>query len=299
MLFFLLTDFCFRDIKKVITGEMLVINLKDKIKIKNIDVKMGLVKPLDLKSYGIKIPENLKRLAVFSLKEFIVIDDEKLEFVPLRKITPNQKYLFEEDVDLKSRTPFVSKYELESFFSEHEQNYGISFDCLVEKNKEFLATQLEMLSQRIWREQQGPLAKFFKGETQKIDDDVLIDRNNISIKSIISTTTRLKENGFKVPSGLQAKVVIDELAILSANKMLFVLACENDATMIRKTKKTKNFWQIEPASYEQEKLDQILGKETEKPISFAELSAVNKWYVERQLQKMAKFEKQGEKYERF
>ena len=82
MLFFLLTDFCFRDIKKVITGEMLVINLKDKIKIKNIDVKMGLVKPLDLKSYGIKIPENLKRLAVFSLKEFIVVDDEKLEFVP-------------------------------------------------------------------------------------------------------------------------------------------------------------------------------------------------------------------------
>lgn len=276
-----------------------MINLKEKIKMQNIDVKMGLLKPLDLISYGINIPENLKRLAVFSLKEFIVIDDEKLEFVPLRKITPNQKYLFEEDADLKSKTPFVSKSELQSFFSENEKNYGITFDCLTEKNKEFLTSQLEKLSQKLWREQQGPLAKFFKGEIPKIDDDVLIDRNNISIKSITTTKTRLKENGFKVPSGIQGEVVFDELAILSANKMLFVLVSENDATMIRKTKKTKKFWQIEPVSYEQDKLNQIFSQETEKPMSFAELRALNKWYVERQLQKMAKFEKQGEKYERF
>ena len=77
---------------------------------------MGMLKPAELQGYGIKIPENLQRLAVFSLKEFIVIDDEKLRFVPLRKIPPNQYCLFEEYSDFKSKTPFVSKYDIESFF---------------------------------------------------------------------------------------------------------------------------------------------------------------------------------------
>ena len=260
---------------------------------------MGMLKPAELQGYGIKIPENLQRLAVFSLKEFIVIDDEKLRFVPLRKIPPNHYYLFEEYSDFKSKTPFVSKYDIESFFSENEKNYGTSFDSLTEKNKEFITSQLEKLSKRVWRQQEGPLAKFFNRETPKIDDDVLIDRNNISIKSITTTRTMLKERGFKVPAGIQGEVVLDMLAILSANKSLFVLVSDNDAKMIKKNKKTKKSWQFEHPSYEHEKLNQIFGKETEEPMRFAEVSAINKWYIERQLQKMIKLEKaQGDKYER-
>ena len=115
------------------------------IKGKNISMKIFKTKLADLESYGFQIPANLKHLKRFELEEFVLTNKSQTKFIRLWGDTEKSRFFSVSDF---SDGLFFAKMDVIEMLTDDEYKNGISYQNLVEKNKEFMTSQISALSKQ-------------------------------------------------------------------------------------------------------------------------------------------------------
>ena len=115
------------------------------IKGKNISMKIFKTKLADLESYGFQIPANLKHLKKFELEEFVLTNKSQTKFIRLWGDTEKSRFFSVSDF---SDGLFFAKMDVIEMLTDDEYKNGISYQHLVEKNKEFMTSQISALSKQ-------------------------------------------------------------------------------------------------------------------------------------------------------
>ena len=115
------------------------------IKGKNISMKIFKTKLADLESYGFQIPANLKHLKKFELEEFVLTNKSQTKFIRLWGDTEKSRFFSVSDF---SDGLFFAKMDVIEMLTDDEYKNGISYQDLVEKNKEFMTSQISALSKQ-------------------------------------------------------------------------------------------------------------------------------------------------------
>lgn len=264
-----------------------MIDKTQKIKGKNIKVKIFKTNLSDLESYGIKVPENLKHLEYVRLAEYVITNNNQTKYGCLWGDEQNKTHCFT-FADFGDNMLLGEMSVRDSMDSKDYEN-GVTYAELEERNKEQIAWQLEKISKKVWYEQQSPLAKLFNGETTEIADSMHIKRDSIAVKITKTTAELLKSSGIKVPFGIEGKIEIDELALTTPDEKLFVLVRNLDS--IKKSKIHSRYEQTILDSCEALQLYNLFGEDVLKGVTFKVLKDANKKYIENQLQKIAQLEK--------
>ena len=128
-----------------IEGDTKMLDKTQTIKGKNISMKIFKTKLADLESYGFQIPANLKHLKRFELEEFVLTNKSQTKFIRLWGDTEKSRFFSVSDF---SDGLFFAKMDVIEMLTDDEYKNGISYQNLVEKNKEFMTSQISALSKQ-------------------------------------------------------------------------------------------------------------------------------------------------------
>ena len=123
-----------------------MIDKTQKIKGKNISMKIFKTKLADLESHGFQIPANLKNLKKFELEEFVLTNKSQTKFIRLWGNTEKSRFFSVSDF---SDGLFFAKMDVIEMLTDDEYENGVTYDELVAKNKEFMTSQINDLSKQV------------------------------------------------------------------------------------------------------------------------------------------------------
>ena len=123
-----------------------MIDKTQKIKGKNISMKIFKTSPTDLESHGFQIPANLKSLKKFELEEFVLTNNSKTKYVRLWGNTEKAHVFSISDF---SDGLFFAEMDVIEMLSDEEYKDGVTYDCLVAKTKDFMTSQINDLSKKV------------------------------------------------------------------------------------------------------------------------------------------------------
>lgn len=122
-----------------------MIDKTQKIKGKNISMKIFKTKLADLESHGFQIPANLKHLKKFELEEFVLTNKSQTKFIRLWGNTEKSRFFSVSDF---SDGLFFAKMDVIEMLTDDEYKNGVTYDELVAKNKKFMTSQINDLSKQ-------------------------------------------------------------------------------------------------------------------------------------------------------
>ena len=126
-------------------GDTKMIDKTQKIKGKNISMKMFKTKLADLESYGFQIPANLKNLKKVELEEFVLTNKSQTKFIRLWGDTEKSRFFSVSDF---SDGLFFAEMDVIEMLTDDEYENGVTYDELVAKNKKFMTSQINDLSKQ-------------------------------------------------------------------------------------------------------------------------------------------------------
>ena len=121
-----------------------------KIKGKNISMKIFKTKPTELESHGFQVPANLQNLKKVELDEFLLTNNSKTKYVRLWGNTEKAHVFSISDF---SDGLFFAEMDVIEMLTDEEFKDGVTYDCLVVKNKEFMQNQINDLSKKVSRKE--------------------------------------------------------------------------------------------------------------------------------------------------
>ena len=117
-----------------------------KIKGKNISMKIFKTRPTELESHGFQVPVNLQNLKKVELDEFVLTNNSKTKYVRLWGNTEKAHVFSISDF---SDGLFFAEMDVIEMLTDDEYENGVSYQDLVEKNKEFMTSQINDLSKQV------------------------------------------------------------------------------------------------------------------------------------------------------
>ena len=130
-----------------IEGDTKMIDKTQKIKGKNISMKIFKTKLAELESHGFQIPANLKHLKKFELEEFVLTNKSQTKFIRLWGDTEKSRFFSVLDFDFRDGLCFAEMNVIKMLTDDEYEN-GVTYDELVAKNKKFMISQINDLSKQ-------------------------------------------------------------------------------------------------------------------------------------------------------